>query len=481
MSKISFGSKLAYGVGSTPYAIKDAAFSTFVLFYYTQVLGLSGSLTGLAIFLSVVWDAVSDPMIGAWSDRLRTRWGRRHPMMVAGAIPLGLSFVMLFNPISAISESQTLLFAWLLASVLMVRTFLTVFYIPQNAMGAEISDDYHERTSIVNFRTNLGWVAGASLPAIALALLFGSVNGQDGRFIIENYHVYGWISFLAVVLTAGVCIAGTVKFIPRLKAVAERNDHVSPGFLGMVKDTIDTLKNINFRRIMIFEVAVGATMGIQGALNMVVWTYFWELSTAQISLLMTASLVAVAIMFPAMRWLGRRWQKQQLLVFAVAGLFFNTLWFVPGRMLGLLPENGTTLLFVLVYGQNLLITLLTILRSVNLHSIMADIADENELETGRRQEGVFFSASTFALKFVMGFGYMVGGPLLDFVGLQPGVAPGQASESALFGIGMVIGPIMTVFLLIPWWMSAKLNVSRERLDEVQASLNEKGRLSVEGV
>lgn len=469
MSKIGVGAKLAYGMGSVPYAVKDAAFSAFVLFFYTQVLGLSGSLTGLAIFISVVWDAVSDPMIGAWSDRLKTRWGRRHPMMLAGTIPLGLSFVMLFHPVASVLDSQIQLFAWLLLSVLMVRTFLTVFYIPQNAMGAEITSDYHERTAIVNIRTNLGWIAGVSLPAICLAFLFVSVDGEDGRFVIENYHFYGWVSFFVVVITAGICVFGTRQFIPRLMEVATRNT-VSPGFMGMISDTLGTLKNINFRRIMIFEVAVGATMGIQGALNMIVWTYFWELTTAEISILMVSSLVAVVVVFPSMSWLGKHWQKQQLLTFAVAGLFINTAWFVPGRLLGFLPENGTPILFALVFFQSLVGTGLTIVRTVNLHSIMADIADENELQTGRRQEGVFFSASTFALKFVMGFGYMVAGPLLDFVGLEPGVAPGEASESALFGIGIVIGPIMTAFLLIPWWMAARLNVSREKLNEVQASL-----------
>ena len=130
---------------------------------YAQVLGLSGSLTGLAIFLSVLWDAISDPMIGAWSDRLDTRWGRRHPMMVVGTIPLGLSFVMLFQPIDAVIGTQGPLFFWLLGSVLLLRTFLTVFIIPHSAMGAELTDDYEERTSIVSFRTNLGWIGGTTL------------------------------------------------------------------------------------------------------------------------------------------------------------------------------------------------------------------------------------------------------------------------------------------------------------------------------
>ena len=94
MKEISFGAKFSYGIGTMTYSIKDAAFAIFVLLFYKQVLGLSGSLTGLAIFISVMWDAVSDPMIGAWSDRLKSRWGRRHPMMVAGTLPLALSFII---------------------------------------------------------------------------------------------------------------------------------------------------------------------------------------------------------------------------------------------------------------------------------------------------------------------------------------------------------------------------------------------------
>ncbi|MDP6377571.1 MAG: MFS transporter [Pseudomonadales bacterium] len=469
MSQIGIGPKLAYGLGSVPYAVKDAAFGTFVLLYYTQVLGLSGSLTGMAIFISVLWDAVSDPMIGAWSDRLNTRWGRRHPMLVTGAIPLGLSFVMLFHPIEAVAGTQWPLFTWLLVSVLLVRTFLTVFIIPHTAMGAELTDDYEERTSIVNFRTNLGWIAGTAVPALSLAVLFGSVDGEDGRFIAQNYHQYGWASCFVIVLAGTICVLGSRRFIPRLIEVANRGVP-TPGFIGMVRDTLDTLNNLNFRRIIVLEIAVGGTMGILGALNMIAWTYFWELTVSQIAILSISSLTAVTLLFPGMRWLAMRWEKQTLLKFAVAGLVFNTLWFVPGRLLGWLPENGTSVLFALVFVQSMIGTALSILRTVNLHSIMADIADEYELATGRRQEGVFFAAAAFALKFVMGFGYMIGGPLLDFVGLKAGVAPGEASQKALLGIGIAIGPVMVLLLLIPWWMAVRIDVSRGKLARVHSEL-----------
>jgi len=469
MNRIGFGAKLAYGAGSMPYAVKDAAFGTFVLFYYTQVLGLSGTYTGLAIFLSVLWDAVSDPLIGAWSDRLHTRWGRRHPLLVAGALPLGLSFVMLFCPADFVLGTQGALFTWLLVSVLMVRTFLTVFIIPHTAMGAELTDDYEERTSIVNFRTNLGWIAGVLLPAICLWLIFGEVDGKDGRFIVENYYVYAWASCAVVLIAAAVCVMGSARFIPRLKEVASRGSP-SPGFGGMLRDALDTLKNSNFRRIIIFEIAVGGTMGIGGALQMIVWTYYWELSTNQISSLALAALIAVAVLFPAMRKIAARWEKQTLLRVAVAGLVFNTLWFVPGRMLGLLPDNGTQLLYALVFFQAFLGAGLTILRTVSLHSIMADIADEHELATGKRQEGVFFAAAAFSVKFVMGFGYMIGGPLLDLIGLKAGIAPGDVSADALFGIGLLVGPVVALLLLIPWWMTIQIDVSRDRLAQVHEKL-----------
>jgi GPH family glycoside/pentoside/hexuronide:cation symporter len=114
--------------------------------------------------------------------------------------------------------------------------------------------------------------------------------------------------------------------------------------------------------------------------------------------------------------------------------------------------------------------ILIIVRTITNHSILADIADEHELVSGRRQEGVFFAAAAFASKFVMGFGYMVAGPLLDIVGLEAGVAPGDVPESTLLGIGIIAGPVMMLIYLVPFWMASRLDVSRERLAEVHHEL-----------
>ena len=131
----------------------------------------------------------------------------------------------------------------------------------------------------------------------------GTSDGQDGRFVVENYHHYGWASFSLVLVAACICIQGSRQFIPRLIEVARRGAP-TPGFLGLVRDTIDTLKNSNFRRVIVLEIAVGGSMGILGALNMIAWTYFWELTVGQIATLSIAALIAVALMFPGINLLS---------------------------------------------------------------------------------------------------------------------------------------------------------------------------------
>jgi GPH family glycoside/pentoside/hexuronide:cation symporter len=154
---ISFNSRLLYSSGIISHGLKEAAMGVFVLFYYKQVLGLSGTLTGLAIAISIIWDGISDPMIGAWSDLLRSRIGRRHPLMIAAVIPMAAGFIMLYGPPDNVLNDQMQLFTWLLISILLVRTALTFFMVPYLALGAEIIDDYHERSQLAGMRTNVAW------------------------------------------------------------------------------------------------------------------------------------------------------------------------------------------------------------------------------------------------------------------------------------------------------------------------------------
>jgi Na+/melibiose symporter-like transporter len=464
MQATSVRRRLVYASGVVNYALKDAAFGAFVLFYYKQVLGLSGTLTGLAIALSIIWDAISDPLVGAWSDKLRSRWGRRHPLMVASVIPLALSFIAMFWPPQVAQGSQLSLFYWLLGSVLLLRTALTFFMVPYLALGAEISTDYHERTLLASARTNLGWFIGVLVPAISLALIFTSQDGVDGRFVTSHYHAYGILCALGVVLASWICIKGTEAYIPTLP------QSIHTGASSLWRDIAGTFRSRNFRLVVILETVLGGMGGIISTLLMVTYTYFWQLDTAAISALFAGPpLLAVLLVTTSSRYVNRRLEKQQLLRLSCVLGALNLLWLTPLKLLGWLPDNSG-LVFALIFLNYTLNTTFSIVRTISNHALLADIADEQDLATGQRQEGVMFAAAFFAAKFISGFGYLIGGPFLDLIGLEAGMQPGEAPASVIWGLGLIMGPGLALMLAIPAWVAFRIDLSMKNQLEIQQAL-----------
>ena len=162
--------KIIQGTGAIPETVIGYTFGSLLLFYYNQVLGVSGALCGYALGVAVFFDAVNDPMIGSASDNFRSRLGRRHPFMYASAIPVGIAVNFLFMPIDGLSEFQ--FFLWLVVVAVLVRSFHTLFTVPWHALQAELSQDYHERTSIVAFRSLFGVSTGAATGFCVMRFLF---------------------------------------------------------------------------------------------------------------------------------------------------------------------------------------------------------------------------------------------------------------------------------------------------------------------
>ena len=456
--------RLLYASGVVSYALKDAAFGAFVLFYYKQVLGLSGTLTGVAIAISILWDAVSDPLVGAWSDRSKHRFGRRHPFMIASLIPLAISFVCLFSPPESVQQSSSSLFVWLLVSVIALRTGLTFFMVPYLALGAELSSDYDERTRLSSVRTNLGWFVGVMVPTSSLVLIFADTPAGDGRFMVANYQNYGWLSAAGVLLFCSICIRGTWSYIASLP----KADETPSG--SFWRDLMSVFRNADFRYLVILDTAIGGMAGVVGALLMVTYTYFWELSTAQISLLFGGPpVIAVLLVTFSSDALNKRFEKQQLLRLSCTIIALNLLWLTPMQLFGLLPANED-LVFLLVFVNYAIHVSMVILRTVENYSLLADVADAQELSSGKRQEGVMFAAAFFAAKFVSGFGYLVAGPYLDFIGLQSGALPGETPASVSWGLGLIMGPGLALLMLIPVWMAFKLKLSRSAHAAVREAL-----------
>lgn len=185
--------RLAYGVGALAEGTKNGAFEFFLFFYYTQVLGLSGTLAGAAMMIALLVDAVADPLVGSLSDSTRSRLGRRHPYLYAAALPMAAGFALLFAPPPGLGQLG--LFAWLTGFALLVRFAMTLYFVPHMALGAELSDDYGERTSIVAVRAFFGLLGGIGAPILGLAIWFRSTPDHPaGQLDAAGYPGFGGCS-----------------------------------------------------------------------------------------------------------------------------------------------------------------------------------------------------------------------------------------------------------------------------------------------
>jgi Na+/melibiose symporter-like transporter len=457
------------------FSVKEAAYSAFVLLFYTQVLGLSGAAAGITLAIAVVFDCISDPVIGAWSDRLRSRWGRRHPFMVAGTLPMGFGFVGLFCVPDAVADGQTLLSLWLLFWSIWIRTTLSIFAIPHMALSAEMTSDYRERSAILGVRLFFLFLFTVLIPATALAFLFDQSGDVDGRFERDNYPIYGLLSCLATWLIGLSCVWFTRAYSSAPQTPA---DVSKAGLRAFVGDFLATLRIRNFRQLLAFDVAASVSYGVLIATHMLAYIYFWELSSRDIAILLAApSLLGVSAAMLCIHWLGRRLAKHTILRAACALMIVDGIWPYVARLSGWLPDNGHPAVFWSLFLQMLLWMFFFILRGIASQSLVADIADENDLAQGRRQEGALFAASTFAQKLASALGPLYGGAVLDLVGLNRGMAPGTVVQTTLDGFAIYSAVGIMVPLTVALYFSFNVSLSEERLREIQAELGRRRQRS----
>lgn len=466
MHSVTNKEKWSYAIGNMPFSVKDAAFSNFVVFYYTQVQGVSGTLAGLAFFLSLSFDALSDPIVGSWSDSIRSRLGRRHPVMIAGAIPTALLFLALFVPPEFLSNTG--MFVWLLVVSILLRTSLTFYFIPFTALGAELSTNYDERTVIAKARVSMGWIAAMALPAVAFAVLFPQENGVDGRLVAENYVHYGQISALVAFLAAFICIAGTWSVIPRLPQA--KPDHAF-SWVAPFHDMKRVFGNRNFRFYMGATLSFGVSAGAYTALSLYIVTYFWEFSTQQLAGVVITTALGTLAAFLLMARLGQRFDKPVLLAAASIALAINCIWFIGARLMDWLPANGDAVLYgLLLLNNGIAVFTIVGLQAISA-SLTADIVDEHEVQTEQRQEGVMFAAGTFVQKATIGIGTLLAGVVIDLSGVQADSLPGQVEPDILFALGSFTLLVTATPAVLAAYFNSKIRLGRAEHSRIRAELS----------
>lgn len=466
--------KLAYGTGQLAEGVKNTAFSVFLLFYYNQVLGLPGALTGLALGLATVFDAVIDPFMGSISDSFRHRWGRRHLFMYAAVAPLGISFGLLFVPPAGLGAAG--LFVWLLGCTMAVRAAMTLYGVPHMALGAELSSDYAERTAIVAYRNIFGFLGGVLVVIVGWGYFFRAQPGfPEGQLNGAQYPLFGVCCGLAAAASVLVTALGTHSRIPLLVQPRHAPEALSVGRLyGEMREA---LANPSFRALFVGTVLLFITRGVEQGLGIYMFTHFWLISPGEI---LTVQAAGMAGLFAGtILWvlLSRRVDKRPAFLTGVA--VFSVFSLLPplGKMLGWFPHHESATYVPLLAALAVIAALGAAAGLVTSGSMMADIADEHELDTGRRQEGIFFGALLFAVKATSGLGQFVAGWGLDLIDFPLRAAPGSVPTATTDALAILYGPGIAFIAVISVIVLSRYRITTARHAEIAAALARRAELA----
>ena len=408
--------RLGYGVGQLPEGIKSAAFGFYLLFFFNQVLGLSGTLAGIAVFIALCIDALSDPIVGSWSDSTVSRYGRRHPFMYLAAIPFALSFYFLFVPPQGLGTLG--LFIWLCGFAVLVRTTMTFYTVPYMALGAELTEDYDERTLLSSLRTIFQLMGMFAVLIGANHLFFGATehyaNGQ------LNPAAYPVFALAAVPLLIGgilVSALATHHKIPTLRVPTKEKFSVT----RVVSEVRLAFKIPSFTAVVCASVIFGISQGMIQALILYTATYFFALTPNMLSLLFTCAIVGMICGSAASRPLSALMtEKKVLFIAGMCWYAFFTSVIIILKLLGALPDDAELVgwLYIISSGFFSAVGLGAALPMIG--SMIADITDEHERIHGERQEGIYYAAASFAGKMVGGAGPVLAGFVVDLAGIEPG-------------------------------------------------------------
>nr|WP_202390184.1 MFS transporter [Tsuneonella aeria] len=411
------------GLGSAAYGIKDNGFSTFLLLFYNQVLGMDARLVSLALLIALVFDGLIDPVVGHISDRTSTRWGRRLPYLYFAPIPLGMAWILLWSPVGAAS------FPVLLLSAMAVRAAVAFCEVPSAALVAEITRDYDERTRLTRLRYLFAWGGG-----LLMLLLAYGVFLPNAMLAREGYRTYGYVGaglMVAAVLASAFLQHRWIAHPSVVRAPAER-----AGIGGAFREIRECLGHPAFVVLMMGIAAAIVSQGITFSISNYLYLFVWRFTPLALQLYPLLLFASVIGSFVLVAPLQRRFGKRETAIYAaLLGMVF---WVIPLtlRHFGLWWPDGSTPSLAGMFVSTFLSNMFSVITGISLSSMVADVVEASEVETGRRSEGTFAAGAFFASKCSTGVGIFITGLLLSFAGVPANARPGQVAPDVIDTLAM---------------------------------------------
>jgi GPH family glycoside/pentoside/hexuronide:cation symporter len=445
--KLGIGTKLAFGAGDLSAAIVAAINGFFLNAFLLDVAGLRPAAAGLIFLLVKIWDAVNDPLIGMLTDRTRTRWGRRRPWLLFAAIPFGLTFFLQWVVPDA---GQTLKFWYYLVVAILLDTAYTAVNVPYAALTPELTHDYDERTSLSAYRMSFS-ILGGVFSAFLHTLIVDAVPNVYRGYLISAAI---WSFFI---ITPNFI---TFAFTREVHYKEER-----PPAPGIFKGLKIAFQNKAFLYVTIIYLLSWLSIQFVQS-NLILYVRYWMDAESQFGVLILAVQVSAFLFVLLWTRVSARIGKQETYYI---GMGF---WVIVSILLFFLQPGQITLLFILAIlaGGGVSIGYLI------PWSMLPDVIEQDELETGVRREGLFYGFFVFLQKFGLSLGLAISNFVLDAAGyITPvaGAAPPAQPEPVLLALRVFVSFLPAAVLLVSFLAVRAYPINRERHAELRAELDKR--------
>lgn len=447
--------KLGYGAAEFGVVAVETLLQIYLLKFYNTVVGLPALWTGLALALAIIWDAVSDPLMGGLSDRTRARMGKRRPYIIPGAFALAVGFVLLFNPPTL--ESNVFKFLFLLVTYVFVNTAMTVVSVPHLALGGEISFDRDERTEVFGYRrvvSIFGSLLGLTLPAMILAVLGGESTPESEQ---RSRDLASWLLAAPIVLSAVITV-----FATRGLDHPDTEDRDPISLVELLRGQLQALRNPVFLPLLLAFVIAAVGRAINASIGLYYYEFRLQLpEDTTVGKVLLPFFVFFLASIALWVWASRRYGKRPPALVGVGGLGLLTMivypLFPPSSLVG---PIGMAVVGGVLAGAIVL-----------LDSMVADVVDHDELKTGRAREGLYFGVWKMGTKLSRAIGLGLAGALLGAIGFEEGAST-QTSEVG-FRLAILFGPVVGAFFLAGGFVLSRAPMTDAKHRRVQALLKRK--------
>ncbi|MEH2079893.1 MAG: MFS transporter [Nostoc sp.] len=460
--KLDLKTKLAYGAGDLGPAITANISVFYLLIFFTSVAGIPAGLAGTILMIGKIWDGINDPLVGFLTDKTKSRrWGRRLPWMFYGAIPFGVFFFLQWIvPQFSANQSENIwpLFWYYVAIGILSQSFYTVVNLPYTAMTPELTQDYDERTSLNSYRFTFS-IGGSILSLILTQIVFSLIADRQQRYL-----VLAAVCTVISILGLYWCVFGVRDRI--LAFEAKRIQTEEPASLPFFEQLKIVFSNRPF--LFVIGIYLCSWLGVQITASIIPYfvVNYMGLKESEVPPVLIAVQGTALLMLFVWGALSKKIGKKvvyflgmSLWIIAAAGLFFLQ----PGQI-------------VLMYVMAVMAGIGVSTAYLIPWSMIPDVIELDELQTGQRREGIFYGFMVLLQKFGLALGLFLVGNALQVAGFKESVAGSPLPiqpESALFAIRVAVGPIPTVCLIFGLILTYFYPITREMHAEIMLKLKER--------